>query len=338
MSAKLTALMTTYNCGRYINAAIDSVLAQTFTDFELLIIDDGSLDNTVSLINAYEDPRITLINYSENQGVGARLGQALHHINTPYLVKTDADDISNPHRFAEQLAYLQSSGADIVKCYINYFSDSPDVARSPRFTYFKTIKENQVNAVNTSQGIHQQLPRWLCFPHCSYMAKTALVKQVGYPASRMFEDYGLFLRLYNAGAVFDCINASLVNMRVSNSSTTATASTDELDEGLEVIVAAKQTGINTLGMQGPLYIFGTGGLAQALQRVLAARSIAIEGFIEREQGITSAKVSPVFCLQEILNKEASAKILIAAQPVRDEICTLLAANNLTEWQDYMVIN
>ena len=97
--------MTTYNAEKWVDEAIQSILQQTASDFEFLIIDDGSSDNTVSQIKSYNDSRIRLIAHCDNKGVGARLDEALDMINTPFIAKVDADDISEPGRFEKQLSY-----------------------------------------------------------------------------------------------------------------------------------------------------------------------------------------------------------------------------------------
>ena len=68
--ATVTALMTTFNASRWVGASIASVLSQTYKDFELLIIDDGSSDNTTDVINSFDDARIKLVANSQNKGVG----------------------------------------------------------------------------------------------------------------------------------------------------------------------------------------------------------------------------------------------------------------------------
>lgn len=80
-SPVITALMTTFNSSRYVCQAIDSVLTQTYQDFQLLIVDDASTDNTCQLIENYRDPRIRLIRQPKNLGVGVTsLKNAVHCI------------------------------------------------------------------------------------------------------------------------------------------------------------------------------------------------------------------------------------------------------------------
>ena len=102
---KITVLMPAYNAGKYLHAAIDSVLEQTFTDFELLIINDGSTDDTEKIIRSYSDNRIRLINQS-NQGIASALNIGLLNANADLVARFDADDICMPHRLAAQYEFL----------------------------------------------------------------------------------------------------------------------------------------------------------------------------------------------------------------------------------------
>ena len=92
----ITVLMPAYNAGNYIGEAIASVLAQTFTDFELLIINDGSTDQTTAIIRQFNDPRIVIIN-QENTGVAAALNTGLQHARAGYIARFDADDVCYPN-------------------------------------------------------------------------------------------------------------------------------------------------------------------------------------------------------------------------------------------------
>ena len=165
MLNNVTALLTTYNSSKWVDETINSILAQTLRNFEFLIIDDGSTDNTKNIIESYSDSRIRFIPYNENKGVGFRLDEALDIINTPYIAKVDADDISEPSRFEEQLAFIETCNADIIKCHLNYFADSIQVSNSPRFAIFKNEKEQAINEVACRNDINMSLQQWPCFPH-----------------------------------------------------------------------------------------------------------------------------------------------------------------------------
>ena len=95
----ITVLMPVYNCALYINEAMDSILSQTFDDFEFLIIDDASTDDTVSIIKSYNDPRIQLVEKPVNTGYTNSLNYGLSIANGKYIARMDGDDISLPERF-----------------------------------------------------------------------------------------------------------------------------------------------------------------------------------------------------------------------------------------------
>lgn len=103
----ISVIMSVYNAERYLADALMSILGQSFTDFEFLILDDGSHDNSLSIIKQYaaQDERIVIIS-RENKGLIVSLNEMLAMARAPLIARMDADDISLPHRFAEQLAFL----------------------------------------------------------------------------------------------------------------------------------------------------------------------------------------------------------------------------------------
>ena len=106
----VTVLMSVYNGARYLGEAIDSILGQTYRDFEFLIIDDGSTDDSVDIINAYDDPRIRLQQHS-NRGLAESLRQGIIDSRGDIIVRADQDDISHYRRFEEQVTYLDQTGS-----------------------------------------------------------------------------------------------------------------------------------------------------------------------------------------------------------------------------------
>lgn len=106
---KISVIMPSYNSGKYISGAIDSILNQTFSDFELIIIDDGSDDDTVKIIKSYTDNRIQLYLNEKNIGVASTLNRGLFLAKGEFIARMDSDDISLPNRFEKQLEYLYSN-------------------------------------------------------------------------------------------------------------------------------------------------------------------------------------------------------------------------------------
>lgn len=103
---RISVLMPVYNGGAYLRPAIDSILAQTFTDFEFLIIDDGSTDDSLAIARSYADPRIRLEPNGRNLGLIATLNRGLGLVRGEYIARMDCDDISFPGRLARQVAML----------------------------------------------------------------------------------------------------------------------------------------------------------------------------------------------------------------------------------------
>jgi glycosyltransferase involved in cell wall biosynthesis len=103
---KISVLLSVYNGEKYLREAIESILNQTFTDFEFIIVNDGSTDNALEIIKSYDDERIRIINNEQNIGLTKSLNKALKQARGEYIARQDADDISLPNRFEEEMKYL----------------------------------------------------------------------------------------------------------------------------------------------------------------------------------------------------------------------------------------
>lgn len=107
MSPSISVIMSVYNGERYIAKAVESVLNQTLSDFEFIIIDDGSTDTTSEIIASFTDSRIVRIHNRENIGLVASLNIGIRASIGEYLVRADADDVCHPERFARQFAFME---------------------------------------------------------------------------------------------------------------------------------------------------------------------------------------------------------------------------------------
>jgi len=121
---KVSVLMSVYNGERYLCEAIDSILNQTFKDFEFLIINDGSTDRTADIMQSYEDLRIIIINNEKNIGLTKSLNKGLRIAKGKYIARQDADDISLPLRFEKQVDYMDKhTDVVVVSCNIEVIDD-----------------------------------------------------------------------------------------------------------------------------------------------------------------------------------------------------------------------
>lgn len=126
----LTVAMPAYNAERYIGRAIESILNQTFTDLELVIVEDQSTDDTWRIINEYaaRDDRIRVFRNEVNSGAAASSNRAIAEARAPLIAGMDADDISLPHRFETQLAMLrQHPEIAVVGSFVSHTNEADEV-------------------------------------------------------------------------------------------------------------------------------------------------------------------------------------------------------------------
>lgn len=188
----VSVVMPAFNARRYVAEAIDSVLAQSFADFEFLIVDDGSTDGTGGILqrHAARDPRIRVIN-QPNSGVGAALNKGIELSRGQYLARMDSDDVCLPQRFEKQVDYLnRTPECVLVGCRVMMI----DQDGSPLF---------EMESVQTTHEAIDQLlmdARW-SIVHPSVMMRTQVVRKLGGYNNDLVpvEDHDLFLRLAEVG-------------------------------------------------------------------------------------------------------------------------------------------
>lgn len=140
--------MPMYNASRYLRECIDSVLAQTFTDFEFLIADDGSTDNSVESVESYSDPRIRLIRRPHDYI--ATLNYLLHESRGEYIARMDADDVMLPNRLQLQVDYMEEyPDVDVLGgSILNYDDTQTFIEERPNsriITLKDLVEDNQIN-------------------------------------------------------------------------------------------------------------------------------------------------------------------------------------------------
>ena len=131
-SPMITVLMPVYNAEQHLAEAIDSILAQDYRDFEFIIINDGSTDGSESIILGYSDPRITYVKNEQNLRLISTLNKGLELARGKYIARMDADDISLPNRFSEQLAFLeQHPNVGVVGTWFHSFGSVDSIVKYP---------------------------------------------------------------------------------------------------------------------------------------------------------------------------------------------------------------
>ena len=112
---KISVLMGAYNCAQTIGASIQAIQAQTFSDWEMIICDDGSTDNSVEVIREYmeKDARIKLLVNDANHGLAYTLNRCLENAKGEYCARMDGDDVCDASRFEKQLKFLQDENNNL---------------------------------------------------------------------------------------------------------------------------------------------------------------------------------------------------------------------------------
>lgn len=131
-----------YNAAKFIEIAVHSVLNQTFSNFELIITDDGSTDRTLEILRQIKDPRLKLIVDKENHGISYRLNQQIDMAQGKYFVRMDADDIMFPDRVEKQILFLESHpDVDVVGTSAIIIGDDNEILgiRNSTFNFSKPI-------------------------------------------------------------------------------------------------------------------------------------------------------------------------------------------------------
>ena len=182
----VSVLLPVYNGGKYLKEAIDSILSQSFADFELIAIDDGSCDDSFHVLSAYKDPRIRIFRQG-NRGLAATLNRAISLSGGMYLARQDQDDISLPERFAKQVKFLQENPeCGMVGTWAEIFSSTECGRRYHRHP-----------ADDATIRFHLFFDN--PFVHSSTMIRKSIIDDVGGystdPARQPPEDYELWSRL-----------------------------------------------------------------------------------------------------------------------------------------------
>ena len=207
--------MPAFNAAQHIRQSIQSVLEQTFDDWDLIVVDDGSTDETATVAGSFSDSRIRCIR-RENGGQAAARNTGITNTQGEFIAFLDADDLWLPEKLDRQIDVARRTRADVVYCDGYVFFDSGNDERSDFFAVVPGLKDG-----STMMPLLYQYNR---IATLSAMVKRNVIESVGlFDESRLFqncEDYELWLRLARAGRTFYGMSDKLMRYRRHESSTT----------------------------------------------------------------------------------------------------------------------
>lgn len=213
MSLLLSVIMTVHNGSSYLYDAITSVLEQSYHDFELVVVDNGSTDNSLQILNSFNDPRLRVIELGRNIGRTPALNVALEASYGDYVAVQDADDISLPQRLECQISYLRDN-ADVILLATSF--SNIDASG-------KIMREHRVPTSN--ETITWNLVFDNCLPHSSVMMRRERIWALGgYDEDfRWAQDYELYSRLMHRKERIAALPETLVYIRLHPQSETYVA-------------------------------------------------------------------------------------------------------------------
>lgn len=238
MAASISVLMGIYNCAKTLNEAVDSILAQTYSDWELIMCDDGSTDDTYAIAAHYQQQypdKIILLKNDKNMGLNYTLNRCLEHARGIYIARMDGDDISLPQRFEKELAAMEADPSlAVVSCPMIYFDENGDFCKGSKVCEYPK-KEMLVHGT-----IH-------CHAPCLVRAE-AMRKVGGYSVDKRLlrvEDWHLWLKIYAEGGQGRNLTEPLYKMRDDRNAASRRKFRYRLNEAYVSALAVKTLGLPT---------------------------------------------------------------------------------------------
>ena len=228
--------MPAFNASQLIGESIASILAQSYPHFELLILDDGSSDNTSEVAHSFQDPRIQVLRHDQNQGLVSSRNDLVRAAKGKYIAFLDSDDLAKPSRLAVQVEFLESGSADI--CGTDHYT-----------LYQATGKLKKSKQVHSNADIRAMMV--VACPLCnpSVMGKADLFKSHPFDSSvDVSEDYALWQTLSLAGYRFANLKQILLTYRVHNSQISQT----KLEQTQAADISQQNRYIEGLGISSAL--------------------------------------------------------------------------------------
>jgi glycosyltransferase involved in cell wall biosynthesis len=212
---KISVLMPVYNAAKFLNQSIESILNQTFFDFEFIIIDDGSTDDSVAIIKTYDDPRIVFVRNKKNLGISETLNRGISLAKSSLIARMDADDISHPTRLQKQYDYMvKNPDCALLSSWARVVTEDLKFVRLERyrskFYYYNLIFEC-----------------WMYHPTIIFRKKE--VEEVGMYSMPYSEDFDLFWKMSRRFKIGNIAEA-LVDYRLSSTSLNVVLKKEEYDE------------------------------------------------------------------------------------------------------------
>ncbi len=330
MSPLVTVVLPVRNGGRYLGAAVDSILSQTHRNLELLLIDDHSSDVAIDSLGT-GDCRLKIIP-SQGDGLVDACNTGFELAQGEFIARMDADDVSLPGRFQHQLAYFDRyPQVDICGCCVEIFSEQGLQGGLKRY-------QTWLNAVRDPAQVHQQIFIESPLPNPSLMFRRASLQQLGgYRNNGWPEDYDLLLRADAAGMQMGKPEPVLLRWREHKQRLTHT---DPLYDRQNFMRAKAHFLVHHRLRGRPVIIWGAGPSGRLLYDLIAAQGAEVRGFIEvHPRRIGGQKRGlPVWGIDKVASLGAAMLLVaVGAAGAREEITVYLHGHEKVPGNDYLFV-
>lgn len=329
----VSILMPVRNEARFLSAAVGSLLRQTFSDWELVVVDDGSTDATPALLAAFaaQDPRIRVLTPGQ-QGLVAALNHGLAACRAMLVARMDGDDISHPERLERQLAFLNTHPEiGLLACTARHFPRQ-------QLKVGMLAYEEWQNSLCTHDQIMRDLFVESPFVHPSVMVRRKLLEEVGGYADRGWaEDYDLWLRLAAAGVRFASLPDRLFFWRDRPERSTRTMAAYSVDAFRRCKAYYLAQGF--LSDMREVTLVGAGIEGRAWRKILLEQGISVKRWVDldpRKVGRT-LHGAPVVAENSVNGGEGPYLITIGTRGARAQVRQWAAGRGLVEGKDYLCV-
>jgi len=198
----ISIVLPSFNRAHILPKAVESILRQTYKDFELIIVDDGSSDNTCEVVKDFNDDRIVYV-HQENAGACVARNNGIDHARGEYIAFQDSDDVWHEDKLEKQLTTLRNTGADVVFCRMNRMSDGKNVGLVSDYFHEGFLSKEELPMSIGTQTL---------------MGKSAVFKQEKFdPEMPRFQEFEMLVRVQRSFSIY-CMEEPLADYHLQNDS------------------------------------------------------------------------------------------------------------------------
>ena len=223
---KVTVFIPVYNREKYIHQAITSVLAQNYSDFELLLVDDGSNDRSIEIIQSFDDKRIRLLQNAENLGIPKTRNRGIQEARGKYIAMLDSDDLMLPNRLSHQIRFMDKN------------KDYAGVGSWSRSIDEKGVVKSKIRTRPVSnKRIQSSLLFHWAIHNRTFTARASILKQLGYDNKfSRCQDYELLSRIPSNQKLYNLPKVLVYGRKHSDQ---ITGLTTDIGDQMKQIIAGK---------------------------------------------------------------------------------------------------